>query len=179
MRSKNAQNETTGMTLLSRHMDVIAKEIELLSNKKNIKIYLDDNEITKFICRYVIEDSKYYSGGIFDVQFKLNSDYPISPPVVKFLTRIWHPNINEDGVICFSLISKDYKPIFSLSRIVYGLRSLIELPNYTDPINKEAGICLECNEDEFIEKAQRYIKLYCPKSVDDVVSFEWNNSYKK
>ncbi len=31
----------------------------------------------------------------------------MSPPEVKCLTKLWHPNINEDGEICLSLLRQN------------------------------------------------------------------------
>ena len=35
-----------------------------------------------------------YKGGIFHVEIRIPREYPFEPPEVKFLTEIWHPNIN-------------------------------------------------------------------------------------
>jgi len=35
---------------------------------------------------------------------KFPHDYPYSPPTVKFLTKMWHPNIYEVTTILFLLI---------------------------------------------------------------------------
>lgn len=32
------------------------------------------------------------------------SDYPYSPPSVKFLTKMWHPNVYENGDVCISIL---------------------------------------------------------------------------
>ena len=35
---------------------------------------------------------------------KFPSDYPYSPPSVKFLTKMWHPNVYENGDVCISIL---------------------------------------------------------------------------
>lgn len=31
----------------------------------------------------------------------------LQPPIVKCLTRVWHPNISEEGSICLSLLRQN------------------------------------------------------------------------
>ncbi|KAA0189237.1 hypothetical protein HAZT_HAZT001640 [Hyalella azteca] len=31
-------------------------------------------------------------------------DYPYSPPSVRFLTKVWHPNVYENGDLCISIL---------------------------------------------------------------------------
>jgi peroxin-4 len=38
-----------------------------------------------------------FSGGIFNVRLRVPENYPISPPQVFFLTKIFHPNIHADS----------------------------------------------------------------------------------
>ena len=33
-------------------------------------------------------------------------EYPFQPPMVKFTTRIYHPNVDRDGRVCLPIISK-------------------------------------------------------------------------
>ena len=47
-----------------------------------------------------------YEGGVFDVDILIPREYPFEPPRMKFITRIWHPNISsQTGAIC--LVSCD------------------------------------------------------------------------
>ena len=41
-----------------------------------------------------------YEGGKYDVEIRIPNEYPFKPPVMKFLTKIWHPNISSQTV-CF------------------------------------------------------------------------------
>ena len=40
-----------------------------------------------------------YEGGFFKCHLLFPRDYPLKPPVLKFLTDIWHPNIEKDGKV--------------------------------------------------------------------------------
>lgn len=36
-----------------------------------------------------------YPGGVFKAELFLVEDYPMAPPKVRFLTKIYHPNIGQ------------------------------------------------------------------------------------
>jgi ubiquitin-protein ligase len=39
-----------------------------------------------------------YEGGTYDVSIKIPNEYPFKPPIMKFTTKIWHPNISSQTV---------------------------------------------------------------------------------
>lgn len=39
-----------------------------------------------------------YEGGSYIVDVKIPSEYPFRPPVMKFDTKVWHPNISSQTV---------------------------------------------------------------------------------
>ena len=45
-----------------------------------------------------------YQGGYFKAALHFPADYPYSPPTVKFATKMWHPNIYENGDVCISIL---------------------------------------------------------------------------
>lgn len=42
-----------------------------------------------------------YEGGTYKVDIKIPTDYPFRPPVMKFETKVWHPNISSQTVSGF------------------------------------------------------------------------------
>ena len=46
-------------------------------------------------------DGTPYEGGVFDVDIVIPAEYPFEPPKMKFITKIWHPNVSsQTGAIC-------------------------------------------------------------------------------
>ncbi len=42
-----------------------------------------------------------YEGGVFDVDIEIPKQYPFEPPKMKFITKVWHPNVSsQTGAIC-------------------------------------------------------------------------------
>ncbi|UJR12778.1 hypothetical protein I4U23_016952 [Adineta vaga] len=57
-------------------------------------------------------DSPFENGMyLLDVQFA--TEYPFKPPKIKFLTRIFHPNIREDGAIYLNILYDGWTPGFA------------------------------------------------------------------
>ena len=45
-----------------------------------------------------------YVGGLFRLELFLPGEYPMGPPKVRFLTKIYHPNIDRLGRICLDIL---------------------------------------------------------------------------
>ena len=48
-----------------------------------------------------------YAGGIFWLHIAYPIDYPVSPPLIRFITPIFHPNIDQEGLICLDIFTKE------------------------------------------------------------------------
>ena len=44
------------------------------------------------------------AGGIFKLELFLPDDYPMAPPKIRFLTKIFHPNVDKLGRICLDVL---------------------------------------------------------------------------
>ena len=50
-----------------------------------------------------------YSEGHFELDIQIPEEYPISPPKVKFLSKVFHPNVHfKTGEICLDIL-KPYR----------------------------------------------------------------------
>ena len=49
----------------------------------------------------------YPLGGIFKLELFLPDDYPMTPPKIRFLTKIFHPNVDKLGRICLDVLKSE------------------------------------------------------------------------
>lgn len=76
-----------------------------------------------------------FQGGIFHVELFLPADYPMVPPKIHFLTKIYHPNVDRVGRICLDILKDNWSPALLVDRVCLSLQQLMGSPNPDDPLD--------------------------------------------
>lgn len=94
----------------------------------------------------------------------------MTPPKVKCLTKLWHPNISEDGNVCLSILRENsidgmgWVPTRKLKDVAWGLNSLFtDLLNFDDPLNKDAADLFLEDKESFRIKVRDYVMQYAKR----------------
>ena len=69
------------------------------------------------------------AGGIFKLELFLTEDYPMAPPKVRFLTKIYHPNIDKLGRICLDILKDKWSPALQIRTVLLSIQALLSAPN--------------------------------------------------
>lgn len=94
------------------------------------------------------EDTMWESG-TFHLLIKFTEDYPTSPPIVRFLTRMYHPNIYLDGKICLDILQNQWSAMYDIAAVLTSIQSLLNDPNPDSPANPQAAKILVNNRVEY------------------------------
>ena len=76
-------------------------------------------------------------------------EYPMAAPKVRFLTKIYHPNIDNLGRICLDILKDKWSPALQIRTVLLSIQALLSAPNPDDPLNKDAARDLTENQRQF------------------------------
>lgn len=51
-----------------------------------------------------------YDGGVWFLRVKFEYSYPLKPPEISFTTRIYHPNVDQNGKISLDVLGHLWNP---------------------------------------------------------------------
>merc|ERR1719347_2126539 len=74
------------------------------------------------------------SGPPDSLEMVFTSAYPFKPPKVKFITKVYHCNVNDKGGICLDLLKDEWSPAIKVSQLLLSIQSLLTDPNTDSPL---------------------------------------------
>lgn len=108
--------------------------------------------------------------GIFHLIINFSEEYPVSPPKVKFLSKLFHPNIYTDGNICLDILQNQWSPIYDITSLLTSIQSLLNDPNTSSPANPEAARIFINNRNLYNRRV-----LMCVEDSWEIPKFNMNS----
>mmetsp|Transcript_36404 Transcript_36404/g.48038 ORF Transcript_36404/g.48038 Transcript_36404/m.48038 type:complete len:196 (+) Transcript_36404:44-631(+) len=120
-------------------------------------------------------DSTPYEGGHFVIDIEIPQQYPFEPPKMRFVTKIWHPNISsQTGAICLDILKDQWSPALTIKTALLSLQALLCSPEPDDPQDAEVANMYLSDRETFDNTARFWTETYAARqeeeSKDDVVS---------
>ena len=107
-----------------------------------------------------------YEGFVWKLEIEVGDRYPLVPPRIAFLTKIFHPNIHYDtGEICLDVLKHDWTPAWSLTSALRAIASILSEPNAESPLNCDAGNMIRAGDTLAFNTMAR---LYAKEFADEI-----------
>ncbi|XP_033110669.1 ubiquitin-conjugating enzyme E2 K-like [Anneissia japonica] len=102
-----------------------------------------------------------YEGGTFNLDINIPETYPFNPPKVKFITKIWHPNISSvTGAICLDILKDQWAAAMTLRTVLLSIQALLATPEPDDPQDAVVAKQYKENQSEFLKTARHWASAY-------------------
>ena len=129
-------------------------------NDYGLSAYMGEEDPTKWKIIFFGPSESGFENGVFKLNINFNGRYPFEPPVCKFETKIYHPNIDSSGGICLDILKSNWSPALSVAKLVLSIISLLTDPNPLSPLNGEAAQLYLNKKEEYLNKQIEYTKKY-------------------
>lgn len=99
---------------------------------------------------------------MFTTRLTFPSDYPLSPPKMRFVCDMFHPNVYADGRVCISIlhapgedplgyesISERWSPVQSIEKVLLSVVSMLAEPNVESGANIDAAKMWRDDREKF------------------------------
>ena len=143
-------------------MSVMEKEFNyFLENKMDNESGgpIDFNNMFDWNIKFNGPKDSDYEGGRFSVNIHFPYDYPNSRPDCTFLNDVFHPNIDDNGKVCFGSFS--WQNNFTILDLLNSLYYLLKYPNFTDGYNnKQVADFYKANPEEYHNIVRDLVKEF-------------------
>ncbi|ROJ62420.1 Ubiquitin-conjugating enzyme E2 B [Anabarilius grahami] len=114
-----------------------------------------------------------FEDGTFKLVIEFSEEYPNKPPTVRFISKMFHPNVYADGSICLDILQNRWSPTYDVSsiltsiqvhdgfvtlRLMNGPVSLLDEPNPNSPANSQAAQLYQENKREYEKRVSAIVE---------------------
>ncbi|XP_006822902.1 uncharacterized protein LOC102801139 [Saccoglossus kowalevskii] len=152
-----------------RRKKSILREISAYQKQPHPLVYIFpcDNNIALWRILLVGPLDTPYEGGVFSLYAEFPENYPLAAPKVRFVTPIYHCNINAAGRICHSIFDRDYTSRTPFSKIMLCVFGLLITPEPDDPLDSIMAEEYITNHDVYKRKARDHTHRHASKSLQE------------
>ena len=148
----------------------------------------DENNIFEWRCTLMGPQDSPYKGGLFYLKVLFPFDYPQSKPEVRFITPIYHVNVNnvqnygEDidplGHVCISTINK-WNPTKTMKQVFIDIFALFYLGNPESPFSIDMKKEFKEHKDLYDRKVKYFVQKYAALGKPCKEYKSWDFTYNE
>ncbi|KAM4609799.1 ubiquitin-conjugating enzyme E2 T [Polymixia lowei] len=160
----------------------LKRELQMLSTEPppGITCWQTQEQIDQLRAQIVGGEGTPYEGGLFSLEIKVPERYPFEPPNIRFVTPIYHPNIDNAGRICHDALKLPpkgaWRPSLNISTVLTSIQLLMAEPNPDDPLMADISSEFKYNKQLFVEKARNWTEKHAVQKNMGVVESDKENS---
>jgi ubiquitin-conjugating enzyme E2 A len=144
---------------MKRWPKLIMKKFEAARCNPDFKITHVDEDIMGHYYILLQPTGGHYKGQTYIIEFKSQysgNTFPFNPPLIKFVTSIYHPNISVNGSICVDILKEKDKwsPQYDINAVMSSIILLLDVPNNSSPFNGEAANLYRDCEKNYIKESK-------------------------
>ena len=124
------------------------------------KVELAGDNLYKWKAVLTGPEKSPYERGQFKLDIEIPHEYPFKPPVPKFVTKVYHPNVKSDGSICSDVLAEGWSPQLKISEVLLTIRTLLAEPNPDNPLEAEIANQYKNDRSAFNKQAKEWTKKY-------------------
>ncbi|KAF7721088.1 Ubiquitin-conjugating enzyme E2 2 [Apophysomyces ossiformis] len=99
-----------------------------------------------------------FEDGTFKLVLQFDETYPNKPPQVKFVSKMFHPNVYANGELCLDILQNRWSPTYDVAAILTSIQSLLHDPNPNSPANAEAANLYRENRKEYVRRVREIVE---------------------
>ncbi|WFD21775.1 oxalate--CoA ligase [Malassezia equina] len=99
-----------------------------------------------------------------EITVKMIDGYPFHPLQMRFITKVYHPNVSsQSGAICLDILKDQWSPVYTLKTTLMSLRSLLCSPEPNDPQDAEVARHYTSDFEGYEKTARYWTELYASR----------------
>jgi len=144
---------------IQREFREVVRSKEIAESGVHLELVKDD--LTELAGTIAGPPDTPYQGGKYKLEIKIPDTYPFNPPKVRFITKIWHPNISSvTGAICLDILKDQWAAAMTLRTVLLSIQALLAAPEPSDPQDAVVARQYQENQQIFKETAQHWANVY-------------------
>ena len=135
---------------------------------------VDEDDLSHWKAIILGPNNSPFTGGTFELEFTFPKNYPFEPLTVKFMTKIFHPNISKYGTVCIDILKEAaWSPAFSISKgilcyyiilyyfiVLMCILSLMTDPNPDDAFSGIQAELYKTDREQYNKNAKDWTAKY-------------------
>ncbi|KAK9825128.1 hypothetical protein WJX81_001021 [Elliptochloris bilobata] len=106
-----------------------------------------------------------YENGYFVVDIQLDDQYPFVPPKMRFISKVYHPNVSSaNGAICLDILKDQWSPALTLKTALLSLQALLSSPEPDDPQDAVVARQYLTDHATFVRTARMWTENFAHRS---------------